>query len=392
MEIRQIAADERAETMFPLQAYAFSPSPWGDENRDTYRRRMTYYRTAVSLIAEEGGQALAGMGAFPMRQNVRGAIYDMAGIASVASHPSARRRGFVRALLERLLRQMRDQGCAVSALYPFRPSFYGRFGYVGLPHRRTAAFSPAGLGHLVRAVLPGTVERLPMRDGFDEYDGLVLRLLERQHGFAVYDDVRKAEFREDKKWVAVARVDGEVVGAVSYRIDRFGGDLVADDLLTTGPLGRALLLQFFAHHVDQVGRILVTVGLDDVPELWGTDLAVTTESRVVFPSSSGPMARVLDLEALNGMPVGAGAVTVEVVDDPLIQGMYRLEGDGGQLNVTKGTDASATLTIGGLSGLIYGVLDPIDVVTRGLGEVEAAAIAPLRTLFPQAKPYVFADF
>ncbi|HEV8172938.1 MAG TPA: GNAT family N-acetyltransferase, partial [Actinoplanes sp.] len=72
--------------------------------------------------------------------------------------------------------------------------------------------------------------------------------------------------------------------------------------------------------------------------------------------------------------------------------MYRLEGDGGQLNVTKGTDASATLTIGGLSGLIYGVLDPIDVVTRGLGEVEAAAIAPLRTLFPQAKPYVFADF
>jgi hypothetical protein len=104
------------------------------------------------------------------------------------------------------------------------------------------------------------------------------------------------------------------------------------------------------------------------------------------------MARVLDLEALNGMPVGAGAVTVEVVDDPLIQGIYRLEGDGGQLNVAKGTDPSATLTIGGLSGLIYGVLDPVDVVVRGLGEVGAAAIAPLRTLFPRAKPYIFADF
>jgi hypothetical protein len=208
----------------------------------------------------------------------------------------------------------------------------------------------------------------------------------------VYDDVRKAEFREDQKWVAVARVGGDVVGAVGYRIDRFGGDLVADDLLTTGPLGRALLLQFFARHVDQVGRILVTVGLDDVPELWGTDLAVTTESRVVFPSSSGPMARILDLEALNGMPVGTGAVTVEVAGDPLLQGTYRLEGDGGQLSVTKGTEAIATLTVGGLSGLIYGVLDPVDVVVRGLGEVETAAIAPLRTLFPQAKPYLFADF
>lgn len=392
MEIRQVAADERVDTMFPLQAYAFSPSPWSDENRESYRRRMVYYATAVSLVAEEDGQPLAGMGAFPMRQNVRGAIYDMAGIASVASHPSARRRGFVRALLERLLRQMRDQGCAVSALYPFRPSFYGRFGYVGLPHRRTAAFSPAGLGHLLGAELPGTVERLPMRDGFAEYDGLVLRFLERQHGFAVYDDVRKAEFREDKKWVAVARVDGEVVGAVSYRIDKFGGDLVADDLLTTGPLGRALLLQYFARHVDQIGRILVTVGLDDVPELWGTDLAVVTESRVVLPSSSGPMARILDLEALNGMPVGDGAVTVEVVDDPLIQGSYRLDGEGGRLTITKSTEGAATLTVAGLSGLVYGVLDPVDVVTRGFGAVGSAAIAPLRTLFPQAKPYLFADF
>jgi predicted N-acetyltransferase YhbS len=392
MEIRQIAADERPDTMFPLQAYAFFPSPWAEEDLDTYRRRMTYYTTAVSLIAEEDGRTLAGVGAFPMQQNVRGAVYDMAGVASVASHPSARRRGFVRALLERLLRQMHDQGCAVSALYPFRPSFYGRFGYVGMPHRRTAAFAPAGLGHLLRAELPGTVERLPMRDGFDAYDGIILRLLERQHGFAVYDDVRKAEFREDKSWVAVARVDGEVVGAVSYRIDKFGGDLVADDLLTTGPLGRALLLQFFARHVDQVGRIVVTVGLDDVPELWGTDLAVTTESRVVFPNSSGPMARVLDLEALSGMPVGEGAVTVEVVDDPLIQGVYRLEGDGGRLAVAKGTEAGATLTAAGLSGLVYGVLDPIDVVARGLGAVEIAAVAPLRSLFPQAKPYLFADF
>jgi hypothetical protein len=31
-------------------------------------------------------------------------------------------------------------------------------------------------------------------------------------------------------------------------------------------------------------------------------------------------------------------------------------------------------------------------VTRGFGAVGSAAIAPLRTLFPQAKPYLFADF
>jgi GNAT superfamily N-acetyltransferase len=391
MQIRQISAAERTDTMFPLQTYAFFPSPWNDDERETYRRRMTYYETAVSMIAEEDGQTLAGVGAFPMRQNVRGAIYDMAGIASVASHPAARRRGFIRALLERLLREMRDRGCAVTTLYPFRPSFYARFGYVGLPRRRTAELKPEGLGHLLNADLPGTVERLPMAEGFDTYDAFVLRMLERRHGLAVFDDVRKAEFRHDKRWVAIARSGGEVVGVVRYRIKDFGGDLVADDLLTTGPLGRALLLQFFARHVDQVARIVVTVGLDDAPELWGTDLPVTYGSRVSFPHAPGPMARVLDLARLAGMPVGEGAATVRVVDD-LIGGTYRLAGENGRLAVERADGVGTVLTAAGLSGLVYGVLDPVDVVTRGLGTIDAGAITPLRTLFPRALPYLMADF
>jgi predicted acetyltransferase len=318
-------------------------------------------------------------------------VYDMAGVASVASHPAARRRGFIRALLERLLREMRDRGCAVTALYPFRPSFYARFGYVGLPRRRTAELKPEGLGHLLNADLPGTVERLPMAEGFDTFDAFVLRLLEQRHGLAVFDDVRKAEFRHDRRWVAIARAGGEVVGAVSYRIKDFGGDLVADDLLTTGPLGRALLLQFFARHVDQVARIVVTVGMDDAPELWGTDLTVTYGSRVSFPHSPGPMARVLDLRAIQGMPVGEGGATVRVVDD-LIGGTYRLSGEGGRLTVTTGKQAASTLTPAGLSGLVYGVLDPIDVVTRGLGTIDANAVEPLRALFPRALPYLRAEF
>jgi predicted acetyltransferase len=391
MQIRLISAAERTDTMFPLQTYAFFPSPWDDKEREVYRQRMVYYETAVSMIAEEDGQALAGVGAFPMRQNVRGAIYDMAGIASVASHPAARRRGFIRALLDRLLREMRDRGCAVTTLYPFRPSFYAQFGYVGLPRRRTAELKPEGLGHLLKVDLPGTVERLPMAEGFDTYDALVLRLLGQRHGLAVFDEVRKAEFRQDKRWVAIARAGDEVVGAVSYRIKDFGGDLVAGDLLTTGPLGRALLLQFLARHVDQVARIVVTAGLDDAPELWGTDLPVTYGSRVAFPHSPGPMARVLDLGGLKGMPVGEGTATVRVVDD-LIGGTHRLAGESGRLAITRAGDADTVLTAAGLSGLVYGVLDPIDVVTRGLGTVEGPDVEPLRALFPRALPYVMADF
>jgi len=392
MKFRQITAAERSSTMFPLQTYAFMASPWSEDDEAAYRRRMQFYESAVSMIAEEDGQALAGVAAFRMRQNVRGLVHDMAGVASVASHPSARRRGLVRGLLERLLRQMRAEGCAVSALYPFRPSFYGRFGYVGVPRHRTASFAPEGLAHLVRLELPGEVERLSMRDGFDEWDRLTRRLVGERHGFAVFDDVRTAEFREDRLWVAVARVDGQVVGAVRYHIDRFGGDLLASDLLTTGPLGRALLLQFFARHVDQVGRVVVTISTEEVPELWGTDLAVVTEGKVDLPRRGGPMVRVLDMAGLAGTPVGSGSVTVEIVDDDLVGGVWQLESDGGRLAVTKGTTPTATLTVAGFSGLLYGVLDPVEVFTRGFGEIEQAAIDPLASLFPRQMPYLFADF
>jgi hypothetical protein len=392
MEFRRITAAERPATMFPLQSYAFLPSPWPAEEEGAYRERMRFFETTVSLVAEEGGEALAAVAAFPMRQNVRGLVQGMAGVASVSSHPSARRRGLVRELMWRLLRQMREKGCAVSALYPFRPSFYARFGYVGVPRRRTATFAPEGLGHLMRADLPGEVVRLPMSEAFEEYDALTRLLVTRRHGFAVFDEVRTAEFRDEKCWVAVARVDGEVVGAVRYTIDDYGADLVATDLLTTGALGRALLLQFFARHVDQVARVVVTISTDEVPELWGTDISVVTESRVGLPRQGAPMVRVLDMESLAGTPVGLGAVTVEIPEDEFIGGVWRLESDGGRLTVAKGTSPTATLSAAGLSGLLYGVLDPVEVFTRGLGVVSGDSVPALSTLFPRQMPYLFSAF
>lgn len=392
MEFRQITAAERPATMFPLTAYAFTPSPWPVEDEERYRGRMRFHETAVNLLAEEDGRALASAVAYRMRQNVRGLVHDMAGVASVASHPSARRRGLVRALMERLLRQMREEGSAVSALYPFRPSFYARFGFVGIPRHRTATFAPEGLGHLVRAELPGEVERLPMADGFDEYVALTERLLSERHGFALFDDTRTEIFRNDDQWLAIARSAGETVGAVRYRITDYGGDLIAEDLLTTGPLGRALLLQFFARHVDQVARVTVTISTDEVPELWGTDLAVTTEGQVNHPRRGGPMVRALDMPALSGTRVGPGDVTIEILDDELIGGVWRLSSEDGHLAVAKGSTPAATLTAAGFSALLYGVLDPVEVFTRGLGELTPEAASPLGTLFPRRMPYLFADF
>lgn len=396
--IRRVSSEERLTTSFVLGAYAFEASPRSLRRAEEFRRYLPYNEGNRTLIVEEDGETLAAASAIPMRQNLRGAVLPMAGVAGVATHPLARRRGHVRALIHQLLDEMRDEGHALTALYPFRPSFYERFGYVGLPKPRTATFSPADLHPLLRADLPGEVGWERIGAGYPVWRAFTERCLRERHGFAVFPDYRDVDVRDrDEHWLLTARLDGAVIGAVTYRIDNHGGELAADDLLATDPHARALLLQFFARHVDQVERVSVRIPADELPELWLTDLAVHVEARVSRPDASAPMARLLTMDALAGLPAGPGRVRVELTGDRWLAGTHLLDGTTGALELRDGTAAAATaptatLTAAGLSALAYGVLDPVEVQLRGYGEVPADAAAELRRIFPRQLPYLFADF
>ncbi|MEH1099162.1 GNAT family N-acetyltransferase [Micromonospora sp. CPCC 205561] len=399
MTVRRVSAEERLTTSFALGAYAFEASPRSVARAEEFRGYLPYNEGNRTLVVEEGRTTLAAASAIPMRQNVRGEVLPMAGVAGVSSHPLARRKGHVRTLLHQLLDEMRDEGHQLSALYPFRPSFYARFGYVGLPKPRTAAFSPADLGELLAADLPGEVGWERIGEGYRDWRAFTERCLNDRHGFSIFPGYRDVGLRDrDEHWLLTARSGGTITGAVTYRIDDHGGTLAADDLLVTDPLARALMLQFFARHVDQVERITVQIPADELPELWLTDLAVHVEARVARPGSSAPMARLLAVDALAGLPVGPGRVRVELTGDRWLAGSYLLDGTTGRLELvtgaaaTVGSPPAATLTAAGVSALVYGVLDPVEVGLRGLGEVPVDAAAELRRLFPRQAPYLFADF
>jgi predicted N-acetyltransferase YhbS len=395
MKIRQISASERAAISVPLQVYGFRPSPAADDALEKMRDAQRYSEGNVTLVAEENGAAVAEASAIPMRQNVRGVVFPMAGVAGVSALPLDRRRGLVRALLTGLLGQMRDAGHVLSALYPFRPSFYQRFGYIGLPKDRTVRFCPADLAVLLRAELGGETRWGLLPAGYDVFREFTKQLLAQRHGFALFPDYRALQLRDaGGRWLVTAHAGGEVAGAVTYRIAGHADDLIADELLATSPLGRALLLQFFARHVDQVATIVTTVAADELPELWATDIAAVTQAKISFPDSAAPMARVLSLDGLTGLPVGPGRAAVEIVGDPFVAGRYVLDGMSGILEVRHGQAPApaATLTAAGLSGLVYGVLDPGDIMVRQLGDVPPDAAAGLRALFPRRTPQVFASF
>lgn len=396
VRILRIEANDRESVSLPIQAYAFQASPSRDHALDDARIDQTkYFTDHVTLVAEAQGEPVADASAIPMRQNVRGVIYPMAGIAGVATLPHARRRGYATSLLTELLGMMRDSGHAVSALYPFRQSFYARFGFVGLPKSKSVTFPVSNLARLLTADLPGEVHwGLPAKH-YAEYEALAAELLSSRHGFALLPESRMARLRDaEDRWLAIARANGTVVGAATYRITGYGGDLIADDLLISGPLGRALLLRFFALHAEQVTRVRVMVPAGELPELWATDFASETIVTTSFPTAPAPMARVLSLTDMTGMRVGTGHVDIEVTDDPYIAGTYSLDGTAGMLEVrrTSRPSVDATLTAAGLSGLVYGVLDPGELAMRGLGRLADDIVEPLRQLFPACIPYLHAAF
>lgn len=395
MEIRAIDAAERASVSVPLQVYAFQATPASAEFLAGLAGWQRFAEGNLTLVAEADGIAVAQADGLPMRQNVRGAVYPMAGVAGVATLPRARRRGYARALVYELLDRMRDSGHAVSTLYPFRASFYHRLGYVGLPKARTVTFPPQAFDGLLCADLPGEVALTTAADGYAAHREVAEQVLARRHGFSVLPGYRARALREnDERWIATAWSDGAPVAATTYRLTGFGGVLAASDLLAVNPLGRALLLRFFATHTDQVAQVEAVTDPADLPELWATDLTGVVKAEVSFPAAGAPMARVLSLPALQGMAVGRERVTVAVTGDRYLTGGYLLDGSAGALTVSPAAAGSAavTLTAAGLSALVYGVLDPADIVIRGLGDIPADQAERLRTLFPPQVPYLYARF
>jgi predicted acetyltransferase len=65
----------------------------------------------------------------------------MGGIAGVATWPEYRRNGNVADLVKHALQQMKEDGCAISYLHPFKVSFYHKYGWELIANKNTYEWS-----------------------------------------------------------------------------------------------------------------------------------------------------------------------------------------------------------------------------------------------------------
>lgn len=391
VNIREIRGKERANIMYELNVYAFRASP-PLADREEWEERFKERKGVTSYALFENKIPVSSAAYTKMSQHVRGVIFGSSAIWGVATRPSARRKGYSRAVLSSLLQVIRDEGRPLSSLYPFRESFYERLGYTTFPLPIIAQFSPSSLTPLIDLGLEGEIELILIGDGYQIYRQYLFDMQSRVHGMGVFEISSDKSAGRNYHWVLLARVEGELVGVMLYNLQ---GEEVTEfnfravRFYYTKPQGRYLLLEWIARHMDQASSVEIWLPPYEQPETWLADIMVTTKSAI-----RAPMGRVVDVANIGGMEVGQGEFTVRIQDEicPWNEDVWNFTVQDGRLVISRGQKADQELTIQGLSALIFGTHRVDEFSIRGWGNPSKEIQKQMQNMFPLKQPYLHEYF
>ena len=389
--IRAVEGQEMLDILYRLDSYAFRPTP-PFPNKEEWSARVAARKGPAYYAVFEDEEAVAITACPRLTQNVRGVVMKMAGYASISTHPKARRRGYVRALMRYAHVCNREEGRAVSCLYPFRESFYERLGYVAFPQQWQAVFKADSLTPLLKAGIHGEFELHLTGEAYLAYRDFVLEMQRGVHGLGVFEEPQEASAQENRAWVLLAKVDGRVDGVMVYTIR---GDQMMNYTLQAQRFyyrtldAKYLLLEWLARHVDQAGNARIWLQPWEQPNTWLADIRPALE-----PAFVAPMGRVLDVAGITGIEVGTGGFTAKIADPdcPWNNGIWSFESHAGRLTVAPAMRADCDLSIQGLSALVYGVNDPEEYRIRNWGNPTHGLAHVMRSMFPPRLPYLHEQY
>ncbi|MDR3138731.1 MAG: GNAT family N-acetyltransferase [Treponema sp.] len=256
--VKAVAADY--DEVIDLANYVFSaarvPHDFPAILPKLYKRE--YFTEAVHYLAKEDGKIRAVIGAYPLTMNILGDLLPGRGIGMVSVHPYTRSRGYMRALMEMALEDMRRDGMVFSCLGGQRQR-YEYFGYTPAGTRIVFECRKANVRHVL---------------GKDFMPGFSLRLLtaadrELVERIRSFHEAKPARLERDgERFFDIISSWGSKVYAV-LEGETFAGYLICnsrEDAITELNLGDpariAELIALFLHNpgrIAQQDRVAVTV-------------------------------------------------------------------------------------------------------------------------------------
>lgn len=355
-DIRTVTADEYPAFARSVES-AFGTQP-SDEEVSDWRSVVELDRT---LAAFDDGEIVGTAGAYSFRQTVPGgASIPVAGVTAVSVRSTHRRRGLLRAMMDRQLDDVAARGEPVAILTASESVIYGRFGYGLATSEAALAIDPARSEFRRPLDDHGSVRLLSAEDARRELPAVHERARQQVPGDITRSDawwdlrVKDPEYRRQGASAAFfashRSATGETDGWLIYRVRpawKHGlpnNTVEVHELGATDPTAEVALWRLVLD-IDLVSEVVAWGRPLDEPLRWW--LADPRRLRVTAIKDD-IWVRLLDIPAaLSARRYDLeGEVVFEVEDRfrPQLSGRYRLEGGPDGASCTA-TDASADLSI-----------------------------------------------
>ena len=392
------------ETLAELAARAYRVASV-EKRRDFYTDHPRFTLRDVRVVELEG-QIVASLVLYPLQVWVRGQKLPLTGIGSVAVSPEHRRRGVGEATMRAALRELRQRGNHLSALYAFRNSYYRKLGYGVVEHLHQLAISAANLPPADEA---RRVRRLMLPDR-PAVEALYERVAQQGH-FALG---RTHEWWERRLWsypgdwvVYEGRRRGQIEGYLYYEVESSHGPfrlaLSLNEFVASTAEAHRGLVGHLASLRDQVEEIHYAAPHDGA---WAALLRTAQNLRPgaeIGPYldtgglAAGAMMRITDvkgaLELLPVAPTARGEVALEVADPilPVNSRVYRVTAREGRLRVgpeTARRPPRLSVAMDALAPIVAGTLSPARAAEVGLAASSGGAAEIVEPWFRHRPVYL----
>lgn len=325
--------DDDIDGLVLVDSMAFSAEP---DLAATAARVRDHFETDRIAVAEDAGRLVGNAGAFSLRLTLPAGQVPVAAVTWVAVAPTHRRRGVMRALMERIVQQAREREESVAALYASQGPIYGNVGYGPATFERGVSIDTRGLTF-----------RAPPREGIgvriastDELGSLLEPLMDaavrRRVGEISLNPGLAALRIEDwsgrsspkPAYVLVAEERGEPVGLAVYRTserwdDGFPAHEVTVELLAGAHDDACLELWRTLCSLDLVSTIRTRAISPDDPLRWHLDDPRALRTTVL---NDGLWVRLIDIGAF--FTARGVATDDRLVVDVGPAGTWELDADG----------------------------------------------------------------
>lgn len=357
----------------------------------------------TTLCAFEDGRMATTYGWWPLQVRFNGPAIAVPGVTCVSTHPTARMKGYLRAVIERHFDRLHETGeAAMTLLHPAWTAIYQRYGYATVTDRVTYRVDPRDLQFTHPVPTPGRVREVDLAEEFGLLVDVYRRYREDRTGLihrgrAMWDAGELQVPTGVKQTVIAYEEAGTPLGYVVYV---HGAKPVGT--AANGP-GQALRVMDFialtpaAHQA--LWRVIGGYANVDVAE-WANaapddplPLMLVEPRRLNLSRRDGIMARlvtVADALPLRGY-TEAASLRFAVVDPvcPWNEGRWLLETspEGARVTAAEGVTPDLTLPVDTLARLVFGYTTASVAAQAGLLDVHDASALPrwdtaLRTKHP----------